>query len=110
MCGIYKITNKLNGHFYIGQSVDIKTRWRGHRYSSRHLSDKDHYSPIHLAIHKYGQENFVFEVLELCKENLLDEKEIYWIEKFSTMDRSKGYNLESGGNTNKIISDEAREK
>ena len=27
-CGIYKITNKINGHSYIGQSVDIERRWR----------------------------------------------------------------------------------
>ena len=26
ICGIYKITNKINGHSYIGQSVDIKRR------------------------------------------------------------------------------------
>lgn len=96
MCGIYKITNKLNGHFYIGQSVDIKARWRCHCYSSRHLSDKDHYSPIHLAIHKYGQENFIFEVLELCPENLLDEKEIYWIEKLQATQYGN-YNILKGG-------------
>ena len=29
-CGIYKITNKINGKCYIGQSVDIKRRWREH--------------------------------------------------------------------------------
>lgn len=25
--GIYKITNKINGHMYIGQSIDIQRRW-----------------------------------------------------------------------------------
>lgn len=29
-CGIYKITNKNNGKCYIGQSVDIFTRWKKH--------------------------------------------------------------------------------
>ena len=30
MIGIYKITNKLNGKVYIGQSRDIDARWRQH--------------------------------------------------------------------------------
>ena len=34
MQGIYKITNKINGHCYIGSSVDIKKRWRAHRAKS----------------------------------------------------------------------------
>jgi len=29
--GIYKITNKVNGKVYIGQSVDIERRWKEHR-------------------------------------------------------------------------------
>ena len=31
ICGIYKITNLVNGKVYIGQSIDIKRRWRDHR-------------------------------------------------------------------------------
>lgn len=34
ICGIYKITNKVNGKIYIGQSVDIEGRWKGHMYNS----------------------------------------------------------------------------
>ena len=30
MMGIYKITNKINGKVYIGMSVDIEGRWKGH--------------------------------------------------------------------------------
>ena len=29
-CGIYKITNQLDDMCYIGQSVDIATRWKDH--------------------------------------------------------------------------------
>ena len=28
--GIYKITNKLNGHIYIGLSKNIDERWKKH--------------------------------------------------------------------------------
>ena len=31
MVGIYKITNKLNGKVYIGQSNDIERRWAEHK-------------------------------------------------------------------------------
>ena len=28
---IYKITNKLNGHVYIGKTVNLKARWRDYK-------------------------------------------------------------------------------
>lgn len=31
MTGIYKITNKITGQIYIGQSTDIERRWIEHR-------------------------------------------------------------------------------
>lgn len=31
MIGIYKITNQINNKSYIGQSIDIKRRWRDHK-------------------------------------------------------------------------------
>ena len=30
-CGIYKITNLVNNCCYIGQSIDILTRWKNHK-------------------------------------------------------------------------------
>ena len=94
--GIYKITNLVNGHYYIGQSVDIKARFREHRFAARHVEHKDHSSPIHRALCKYGCKNFSYEVLEECLRTHLDEKEVYWIEKFNTY-KGKGYNCNPGG-------------
>lgn len=31
MIGIYAIHNKINGKFYIGQSVNIQYRWKQHK-------------------------------------------------------------------------------
>lgn len=28
ICGIYKITNQVNGKCYIGQSINIEKRWK----------------------------------------------------------------------------------
>lgn len=87
MIGIYKITNKINGKSYIGQSTNINKRINQHKYSNKSLVGKD--------IHKYGIENFSFDILELCSESELDEKEVYYINKFDSI--NSGYNISIGG-------------
>ena len=89
MIGIYKITNKLNGKVYIGQSIDIDTRWR------QHINAKDNYA-IHNAIKKYGKENFKFEVLLECPANMLDVWERDMIALYDCISPN-GYNLTEGG-------------
>ena len=94
--GIYKITNKINGHYYIGQAIDIKARFRSHRRSANSDIDKDHNSPIHLAMAKYGTDNFLYEVLEECPREALDEREVYWIDKLKATENGN-YNILKGG-------------
>ena len=89
MIGIYKITNKLNGKVYIGQSVDIDTRWR------QHVNAKDNFA-IHRAIQKYGKENFKFEVLLECPVDMLNVWERDMIALYDCIS-PKGYNLTEGG-------------
>ena len=59
LCGIYKITNKINGKCYIGQSNDIHRRWK------QELAPNAKLNP-HLAraFEKYGIDNFEFEIIE----------------------------------------------
>lgn len=93
ICGIYKITNQINGKYYIGQSVNIKRRWQEHcKFNSR---EQD--AVIHQAFKKYGIENFSFEILEECSQNQLDDLEIKWIAYFDSQNPNKGYNCTSGG-------------
>lgn len=92
MCGIYKITNKINQKCYIGQSVDIKRRWRSHKNDATKID-----YPLYLAFHKYGIENFSFEVIEECDRDKLNEREIYWIEYYNSY--YQGYNQTLGGNS-----------
>lgn len=100
MAYIYKITNTINGKIYIGQTVqNIKNRWRQHINDAYTESKCAH---LHAAIRKYGEDNFNIEVVELCPQELLDEREIYWIKEFDTV--NTGYNLTSGGRgTNREI-------
>lgn len=91
---LYKITNKINGKKYIGITNSYKRRFREH---------KGNHSPNSLickAIQKYGQENFIFEVL---KENLSIENacklEQEYIKKENCL-VPNGYNISKGGNIN----------
>ena len=96
MIGIYKITNKINGKVYVGQSIDIEERWKQHEYKAFNTNGNAYNSAIHQAFRKYGVENFEYQVIELCSIEELDTKEIYWIEKLNTL-APNGYNILPGG-------------
>lgn len=100
MIGIYKITNILNGKVYIGQSVCIESRWASHRSRPFQVTSPTYNYPIYRAIRKYGLQNFSFEVLEECLEEELDNKEIYYISLYDSLNPKKGYNLTQGGHYN----------
>ena len=91
--GIYKITNKVNGKCYIGQSQDIATRFREHRYLLR--QNKYSNKKIQNAWNKYGEENFTFEIIEECMLDELDEKEMKYIKEYDS--HYNGYNNTDGG-------------
>lgn len=97
ICGIYKIENLINNKCYIGQSVNIKRRWKDHKEASKNIKNKNYDYPLYKAIRKYGLENFSFGILEKCSENLLNEKEKYWIKYFNSY--NNGYNQNEGGNS-----------
>lgn len=92
MIGIYKITKIENGKSYIGQSNNIERRF------SEHKQKKD--IPIELAIQKYGEKAFSFEVLEECSLDDLDARERYWIAYYNTY-KGFGYNCSEGGGNNR---------
>lgn len=98
-CGIYKITNQVNGKCYIGQSKNIEERWKNHKNYRQENSDY----PLYIAFKEYGIQNFLFEIIEECLPEELNEKEIYWIQQFDSY--NNGYNQTSGGagNPNNVI-------
>ena len=108
ICGIYKITNVINKKIYIGQSIDIYTRWATHK--SELNNNRHHNSYLQRAWNKYDEGNFSFDILEECKEELLDERECYYIELFNSTNSEYGYNLVSGGSKNRKFTNETLEK
>lgn len=95
ICGIYLITNLVNGKKYVGQSVDIVRRY------NEHIADsKTSNQVLYKAMRKYGLENFSFEILIEVEKDLLDLMEIYYINKYNTYiyaTNSNGYNMTTGG-------------
>lgn len=79
MVGIYKITNDVNGHSYIGQSSNIQQRWKNHKIAAYNPNDKGYEYPLYRAMRKYGQAAFSFEVLEECPQTALNDREVWWI-------------------------------
>lgn len=96
--GIYKITNLVTGHAYIGKSVNIENRLKSH-FSETKLFNKDgieYYKALYIAIRKYGKDTFKSEVLELVEAvEDLNFREIYWIAFYNTY--YDGYNMTPGG-------------
>lgn len=103
MVGIYKITNQVNGKVYIGQSIDIEGRLYEHKYRAYYAKEGVYRSILSKAIYKYGVENFIFEVLEETTVDELDEREIYYIAFFNSI-QPNGYNIEAGGRRHKLPS------
>lgn len=95
-CGIYKITNKISGKSYIGQAIDIQTRWNKEKSQAFLPSSQAYNKTLSKAFRKYGLDNFTFEILEECDIDLLDEREIYYIALYDTY--FNGYNETTGGN------------
>lgn len=92
MACIYKITNKISGKSYIGQTRTSLSERMNKHYSR---ANTDATTGIDFAIKKYGKENFSVEVLKECKEEELDNLERYYIEFYDTY--NNGYNLTLGG-------------
>lgn len=70
---VYLITNKVNGHRYIGVTIrDIHRRWSSHKHEAKSASRR----PIILAIQKYGYDAFCVQLISnhLTYEEALSEE------------------------------------
>lgn len=95
--GVYQIKNKINNKLYIGSSHNLEKRKYEH---FKMLKENKHHSPkLQNAFNKYGEENFVFEIIKLIniknlksieKRNILLNEEQFWIDKLQTV--KYGYN------------------
>ena len=78
--GVYAIENIVDGGVYIGSTVKLKKRWSCHRgmlrrgvHTNKHLQG---------AWNKYGENSFIFSVLEYCNKGELIKQEQKWIDRY----------------------------
>ena len=104
---IYKITNKVNGKVYIGQTTrTLEVRKQEHLDCAFMYKLNTH---IYNAMRKYGANNFVFE--EICKAKDIDELnylETYYILQYDSV--RNGYNMSYGGDNNVMFCEKTAEK
>jgi len=89
--GVYSITNKANGKRYVGSSKHIENRWAVHR---KRLRDGTHHSAaLQNAWKKYGEDSFVFDIVEIADASILIDREQFHIDSLGTAERNRGYNI-----------------
>ena len=86
MTGIYKITSPSK-KVYIGQSIDIEKRFKQYKRLDCKKQPK-----LYNSLKKYNPENHVFEIIEECLVEQLNEKEIYWKQHYNSI--KEGLNCE----------------
>lgn len=91
--GIYRITNLDNDMCYIGQAVNIADRFKQHIKCGLGIDAPQ--TKLYKAMLEEGVENFRFEVIEICQQSDLNDKEKYWIDFYQSTDW--GYNQTTGG-------------
>lgn len=88
--GIYKITCTANQKIYVGSTYNFDSRFKTHRNSLKNNKHKNPY--LQAAYNKYGEENFIYEIIEYCKEEDLLFREQYWMDLTECYVREKGFN------------------
>lgn len=90
-CGIYIIKNTLNNKVYIGSSINVSNR----KYKHFWMLEKGIHDNFYLqkSYNKNGCSFFKFDILEMCNEDKLIERENYHISKYKSTNIQFGYNL-----------------
>ena len=91
--GIYCLKSKINGKMYIGLSKDVYYRRRKHFECL--AGQRHHNTKMQRHFNKYGSDDLVFEIIELCNKDVLEEREMYWIDYHNSF--YKGFNETKGG-------------
>ncbi len=108
--GIYCIENIINFKKYIGRAINIYGRKRSHFFALK--NNIHHGNHFQRAWNKYGENAFIFYIIEICSIEDLNDREKFWISHFKTFGYNGdfGYNETSGGDSNYIVSQETKEK
>lgn len=98
--GIYLIKNNINEIVYVGRAVNIRKRWNIHKHLLRRKKHGNNL--LQRSWNKYGEENFSFIILEKLEkiEDVLKEREQYYIFKYKSFNREFGFNISPNARSN----------
>ncbi len=96
---IYRITNRVNGKVYIGQTKHpIEKRYAGHIGAAKSPCNKSRAYHLQNAMRKYGIDSFVCELIDTASSpEETNRKEMKWIAKYQSHLEENGYNSSYGG-------------
>lgn len=87
-CSIYEIKNKTTGRVYIGRARTVKERLSSHRYNLR--ANKHVNKLLQSDWNKYGEDDFVFSIIEKVGLKYAHEMEMKWIQSYT---QEESYNI-----------------
>ena len=105
MIGIYKITSP-SGRIYIGQAINICIRFSTYRKLKCKMQPR-----LYSSFKKYGVDNHVFQVIDICDTNQLNDRERYWQDFYNVLSKT-GLNciLTATNEKKKVISQTVNDK
>jgi group I intron endonuclease len=77
--GVYCLINLVNGHTYVGSSVNLAGRMRNYLNNSFLSLVQNKNMPITKALLNYGQDNFAVLIVEYLSPDIINIRETYWI-------------------------------
>lgn len=106
ICGIYRVVSP-SGKIYVGQSKNIYKRWEDYR---KHSCKNQ--SRLYNSLKKYEHSKHLFEIVEQCRIEDLNNRERYWQNYYRVTDRSAGMNclLTASNSETFIMSDSTKDK
>ena len=99
MFNIYVMTNSVNKKVYVGQTIrELIPYFRTDFTRAIKNNEKDRKPKLYNAMRKYGEDAFTIKVLAKTPDKMYADKlEQFFIKILKSQDRSKGYNVASGG-------------
>ena len=107
---IYKITNIVNGKCYIGRTSDFYRRSHHYVYDFNNQRSRQINEYMLRSMIKHGIEKFTFSVIEVCDQDIMEERELFWMRYFNSTSRDFGYNLRTDECGAMIVHDLTRKK
>ena len=77
--GVYCLMNKINGHAYVGSSINLASRMRNYLNNTFLKSKQNVNMPIVKALLKYDQSNFALLILEYVEPESITVRETFYI-------------------------------